>query len=53
MNNKQIEQFNDMYNSLEDISRFISLNRLYKNSEKSYWLEYDEALEMSYENIIR
>lgn len=49
---KQIEQFNLMRAALIRIgSEFQTTSQLRRNSEKQYGLDYDEVLEMSYENI--
>lgn len=45
-------QFNKMLTTLKKISkRYESPERLRRNSEKEYGLEYEEALEMAYDNI--
>lgn len=52
MTTKQMQQFNKMREVLLKIAkRYQSPDRLRKNSEKDYGLDYEEALEMAYENI--
>ena len=51
MNEKQIDQWNWMVDTLKTIRQFQSPEKLQKNSEKLYGLQYVEALEMSYENM--
>lgn len=52
MTKKQQLQFNTMYLTLRRISKvYQTPDRLRRNSEKQYGLEYEEALEMAYENI--
>lgn len=49
---KQIQQFNFMRSVLIRIAKgYQSTSQLRRNSEKQYGLDYDEALEMTYENI--
>jgi hypothetical protein len=49
---KQANQFNRMLYALKAISKYESPERIAKVSEKRYGLEYDEALEMAYENVL-
>lgn len=52
MTAKQKKQFNQMLSILKKISKeYQSPSQLRRGSEKQYGLEYEEALEMSYENI--
>ncbi|MBD2700127.1 hypothetical protein IC229_05740 [Spirosoma sp. BT702] len=52
MNKKQAEQFNNMLSTLKKIAKdYQSPYVLSKNSQKLYGLDYEEALEMAYENI--
>lgn len=52
MTKLQAQQFARMYHALSTIARdFQTPSQLQRNSEKQYGLQYEEALEMSYENI--
>jgi hypothetical protein len=52
MTTKQIEQFNKMYSTLKKISKeYMTPEQLRKKSEKMYGLEFEECIEMVYENI--
>ena len=52
MTKKQKQQFNEMLRALRTISTaYYTPDQLRRNSEKEYGLEYEEALEMAYENI--
>lgn len=51
MNTKEKNNYNKMLEALQLISKSDKINLLQKNSEKNYWLSYEEALEMSYENL--
>ncbi|MBN9393076.1 MAG: hypothetical protein J0I20_33900 [Chloroflexi bacterium] len=42
----------DYYETLERISKYDSPEKLKKNSGKDWGLNYHEALEMAYENVI-
>lgn len=49
---KQHEQFNKMLDTLQKIAKYYqSPNQLRRASEKDYGLDFEEALEMSYDNI--
>ena len=48
---KQKAQFNSMLEALKAIKAYQSPSKLRNDSEKDWGLEYEEALEMSYENI--
>jgi len=49
---KQFQHMRNMYEALKAISKnYQTPDQLRKNSEKQYGLDYEEALEMSYENI--
>lgn len=49
---KQIEQFNRMYVTLKKISKaYMSPELLRRRCIKKYGLEFEEAIEMTYENI--
>jgi hypothetical protein len=43
------ENYNEMLSTLQQISKFMTLKQLQKGS---IWLEYEEELEMAYENVI-
>lgn len=52
MTTKQKEQFNSMLAALRRISKdYQKPEQLRRASEKQYGLDYEEALEMAYENI--
>lgn len=52
MTPKQKQQFNLMRNALLVIAKdYQTPTQLRKSSDKQYGLDYEEALEMSYENI--
>ncbi len=52
MTDKQKEQFNLMLDALKDIGKgYYTPDQLRKESKKDWGLSYQEALEMSYENI--
>jgi len=48
---KQAMQFNRMLVVLKRIKRYQSPNRLRRTSQRTWGLDFEEALEMSYENI--
>ncbi|WP_418360130.1 hypothetical protein [Sphingobacterium detergens] len=48
---KQKQQFNQMLEALKTIKSYQSPSKLRKDSEKDWGLDYEDALEMSYENI--
>ena len=47
----QKQQFNKMLTTLKHIKAYRSPQNLRKNSEKDLGLDFDEAIEMAYENI--
>lgn len=48
----QALRFNQMLQTLKRISKdYQTPDQLRRNSEKQYGLEYEEALEMAYENV--
>lgn len=52
MTNKQVKQFNNMLTVLRGISNgFSTPGQLRRECGSRYGLEYEETLEMSYENI--
>ncbi len=52
MTEKQKQQFNRMRAILIRISKhYMTPAQIEKNCKKSYGLDYEEALEMSYDNI--
>lgn len=52
MTKKQTEQFNKMLSSLQLIAKgFQTPQQLLKSAKKDLGLDYEEALEMAYENI--
>lgn len=49
---KQKQQFNFMLATLKKISKgYMTPDQLRKNSEKMYGLEFEECIEMTYDNI--
>jgi hypothetical protein len=48
---KQAQQFNAMLSALKRIKNYDSPEKLRRNSEKEYGLEFEEAIEMAYENM--
>lgn len=48
---KQKQQFNQMLAALKRIKAYQSPAQLRKDSEKDWGLDYEEALEMAYENM--
>jgi len=48
---KQKQQFNIMLNALKKIKAYQTPDRLRKDSEKDWGLDFEEAIEMAYENI--
>ena len=49
---KQKQQFNLMLNTLRKISKgYQTTSQLRKDSEKDWGLDFEEAIEMAYENI--
>lgn len=52
MTELQKQQFNKMRNVLSQIAKsYMTPDRLRKKSEDGFGLEYEESLEMAYENI--
>lgn len=51
MTDKQIDQFNYMVETLKIITKYDKPDKIRKNAQKDYGLDYEEALEMAYENI--
>ncbi len=52
MTKSEVQKFNRMHVALITISKgFQTPNQLKKSSSKELGLDYEEALEMSYENI--
>lgn len=50
---KQEESFLRMYAALKRITQYQSPERLRRSSRKEWGLDYEEALEGSYENVIQ
>lgn len=48
---KQKQQFNLMLNALKKIKAYQSPQKLRKDSGKDWGLDFEEAIEMAYENI--
>jgi soluble cytochrome b562 len=51
MTKKQMQDFNKMRNALIEITKYQTPDKLRRDSEKDWGLEFEEALEISYENI--
>lgn len=51
MTDKQKQQFNSMHEALRRITKYDSVERLRNESENDYGLEFEEAIEMAYENM--
>lgn len=51
MTDNQKQQFNRMLSALKRITKYDSPERLREESMNDYGLDYEEALEMSYDNI--
>jgi len=52
MTEKQKEQFNRMWSALKMIAhQYETPDQLRRNVEKDHGVEYEEGLEMAYENI--
>lgn len=41
-----------LFTALKRIAAYDSLERLRRDSERSYGLDYEEALEMAYDNVL-
>ena len=50
MNNKTAEV--TYYDVLKRIASYLPPNKLRREAEKQYGLDYEEALEMAYENVL-
>ncbi len=42
-----------MYDALKRISKYMSPDKMRRQSQKLYGLEPDEAIEMAYENVVQ
>lgn len=52
MTDKEKKQFNYMFSILYKIAKhYDTVNWIKKQSKDNWWLTYEEALEMSYENV--
>lgn len=51
MTKRQHENYMRMYNALKKIRAYASSDWIRKNSEKTYGLDPDEAIEMTYDSI--
>jgi len=52
MTPKQAEQFNLMWNTLKAIQKdYMTPEKIRKESQKMYGLDFEETIEMAYENI--
>jgi|WetSurMetagenome_2_1015567.scaffolds.fasta_scaffold274336_2 hypothetical protein len=52
MTEKQKKDFLRMHLALKTISRYMTLNQLKRQSRNRFGLEYPEALEIAYENVV-
>jgi hypothetical protein len=48
---KEIQNHNKMRNALIEISKYETVDKLRRDSEKEWGIDFDEALEMAYENM--
>jgi len=46
------EKAQKMYQALKRISQYELPEKLRRNAERDYGLDYEEALEMAYENVL-
>jgi soluble cytochrome b562 len=51
MTKKQMQDFNKMRNALIEITKYQTPDKLHRDSKKDWGVEFEEALEMAYENI--
>jgi soluble cytochrome b562 len=51
MTKKQMQDFNKMRNALIEITKYQTPDKLRRDSEKDWGVQFEEALEMAYENI--
>lgn len=51
MTDKQKQNYNKMRDALIEITKYQTPEKLRRDSEKDWGVEYEEALEMAYENI--
>jgi len=51
MTKKQIENYNKMRNALIEITKYQTPDKLRRDSEKDWGVDFEEAIEMAYENI--
>lgn len=51
MTKKQIEDFNKMRSALIEITNYQTPDKLRKDSENDWGVEFEESIEMAYENI--
>lgn len=51
MTKKQAQQWNKMRDTLIEITKYASTDRLHRTAEKEYGVSGSEAIEMAYENI--
>ncbi len=51
MTKKQIDNYNKMRNALIEITKYQTPYKLRKDSEKDWGVDFEEAIEMAYENI--
>lgn len=52
MTTKQQKDYLQMKEALERIKSYQSPSELHRNSERDWGLDYEEALEMAYENVL-
>ena len=48
----KIDKIQKMFDGLKTISNYQTVTQLQKNAGKDYGLDYTEALEMAYENVL-
>ncbi len=52
MTAKERKDYNQMKRALARIKMYQSTNALRRDSVKDWWLDYEDALEMAYENVL-
>lgn len=52
MTKKERSDFNQMHHALSRIKEYQTATQLKKSSRRDWGLDYEESLEMAYENVI-
>lgn len=50
---KRLEREQRMYDALKRITKYQTPTQLQRGAEKEYGLQYEEALEYAYENVLQ